>query len=265
MAMKKNRTRGWIRTRGCPPKRERLDETSVITVVIAALVVLAGCLSTNQARSVKPSGFLGDSAALLKKGGKSDFLLVYRKKDADWKAYDKIIVDPITLWGIENSKLPSDQLADFQKLVDQFYAMLKAKLSKDYALTDTPAGGAMRVQIAIIDGERANAPLKVATTIAPYAGYADTLWTFATGKPAFAGEVSLEYMVRDSQSQELLAAGADRRVGGNQWGESTLTSWGDVQNSLMYWTDEAVYRLCVDRGEKNCPEPKAGIVKNPLM
>jgi Protein of unknown function (DUF3313) len=240
-------------------------KTFLITVVTAALVALAGCVSTNQARNVKPSGFLGDTAALLKKGDKSDFLLVYRKKDADWKAYDKILLEPITLWGVESSTLPKDQLADFQKLVDEFYAMLKAKLSKDYALIDAPAAGAMRIQIAIIDGERANAPLKVAKTIAPYAGYADTIWTFATGKPAFAGEVSLEYMVRDSQSQELLAAGADRRVGGNQWGKSTLSNWGDVQNSLIYWSDEAVYRLCLDRGEKNCPEPKAGLLKNPLM
>ena len=240
-------------------------KTSLIAVAGVAVLALAGCVSTNQARSVKPSGFLGDSAALLKKGGKSDFLLVYRKKDADWRAYDKINLEPITLWGIEDAKLPPDQLADFQKLVDEFYAMLKAKLSRDYTLTDTPSAGTMRVQIAIIDGERANAPLKVAKTIAPYAGYADTIWTFATGKPAFAGEVSLEYMVKDSQSQDLLAAGADRRVGGNQWGKSTLSSWGDVQNSLIYWSDEAVYRLCLDRGEKNCPEPKAGLVKNPVM
>jgi hypothetical protein len=157
MAIEKNGARAWM-----------------ITVVIAVPVVLAGCVSPNQAASVKPSGFLGDSAALLQKGGKSDFLLVYRKKDLDWKVYSKIILDPVTLWGIENSKLPSDQLADFQKLVDQFYAMLKARLSKDYELTDTPSGGAMRIQIAIINGERANAPLKIAKGFIPYAGYADT-------------------------------------------------------------------------------------------
>jgi hypothetical protein len=235
------------------------------TLLIAVLVVLAGCGTANQARSVKPSGFLGDSAALLQKGGQGDFLLVYRKKDVDWKVYDKIILDPVTFWGIENSKLPPDQLADFQKLVDQFYALLKTRLSKDYELTDTPAAGAMRIQIAIVDGERANAPLKIAKGFIPYGGYADTLWTFATGKPAFAGEVSLEYMVKDSQSQELLAAGADRRVGGSESGESKLNSWGDVQDSLSYWTDAAVYRLCVDRGAKDCPEPKTGILKNPLM
>jgi hypothetical protein len=234
-------------------------------VVAAACVALAGCVSTNQARSVQPSGFLGDSAALLKKGGKNDVLLVYRKKGANWKAYDKVLVDPITIWGIESSTLPPDQLADFQKLVDDFYAMLKDKLSKDYTITDGPSAGAMRIQVAIVDGERANTPLKIARTVAPYAGYANLLWTFATGKPAFSGEVSIEYMVRDSESQELLAAGADRRVGGNQLGKTTLSSWGDVQNSLIYWSDEARYLLCVDRGEKNCPKPRAGLLANPLM
>src|SRR6202171_4732392 len=96
-----------------------------MVVAAAPLVIVAGCVSTNQARSVKPSGFLGDAAALLKKGGKNDVLLVYRKKGTNWKAYDKILVDPITMWGVESSTLPPDQLADFQKLVDDFYRMLK--------------------------------------------------------------------------------------------------------------------------------------------
>jgi 23S rRNA G2069 N7-methylase RlmK/C1962 C5-methylase RlmI len=99
--------------------------------------MLTGCQTTTQARSVKTNGFLGDSASLLQKGGKGDFLLVYRKKDADWKAYNAILLDPITIWGAENSTLPKDQQADYQKLVDQFYAMLKEKLSKDYTIIDT--------------------------------------------------------------------------------------------------------------------------------
>jgi Protein of unknown function (DUF3313) len=236
-----------------------------ISAALAALVVLVGCATSSHARSVKPSGFLGDSASLLKKGGKDDVLLVYRKKETDWRTYDKIILDPVTIWDVEHSKLPSDQLADYQRLVDAFYQTLKAKLSKDYVMTDTPAAGAMRLQIAIVNGGQANVTLKVAKTVAPYAGTADTLWTFATGKPAFAGEVSIEFMIKDSQSQELLVAGADRRVGGNQLGKSTLSAWGDVENILVYWTDEAVYHLCVDRKAKDCKKPNAGLVKNPLM
>jgi hypothetical protein len=238
---------------------------SAISFALGALLVLAGCATSSHARKVTPSGFLGDSASLLEKGGEDDVLLVYHNKKTDWATYNKIIVDPVAIWDVENSKLPSDQLADYQRLVDNFYLTLKAKLSKDNVMTDTPTAGAMRIQVAIINGGQANAPLKVAKTVAPYAGYADTVWTFATGKPAFAGEVSIEYMIKDSQSQELLVAGADRRVGGNQLGMATLTSWGDVQNILVYWSDQAVYLRCVDRKGKDCKKPKAGLVKNPLM
>src|SRR5262249_49615976 len=212
-----------------------------IAIAIAVLALFARCTTSSHARSGTPSGFLGDTASLLKKGGKDDVLLVYRNPNANWTSYDKIIVDPVVIWDVEHSKLPPDQLADYQKLIDEFYRMLKEKLSKDYVITDTPSSGTMHLQVAIINGEKANAPLKVAKTVAPYAGSADTLWTFATGKPAFAGEVSIEYMLKDSQSGELLAAGADRRVGGNQLGGATLKTWGDVQNILVYWTDEAVY------------------------
>jgi hypothetical protein len=236
-----------------------------IPVALAALIVLAGCVASSHARKVTPSGFLGDSASLLEKGGKNDVLLVYRNKNADWPLYDKIIVDPVTIWDVKNSTLPPDQLADYQRLVDDFYRTLKEKLSKDYGMTDTPAAGAMRIQVAIVNGDQANAPLKVAKTVAPFAGYADTLWTFATGKPAFAGEVSIEYMVKDSQSEELLAAGADRRVGGTQLGKATLSRWGDVQNILVYWSDQAVYLLCVDRKAAGCAKPRAGLLKNPVM
>ena len=41
----------------------------------------------------------------------------------------------------------------------------------------------------------------------------------------FTGEVSLQSMIRDSMSGELLAVGADRRVGGNQLGAATFTNW----------------------------------------
>jgi hypothetical protein len=115
--------------------------------------------------------------------------------------------------------------------------------------------------MAVINGAQANQTLKVAKLIAPYAGVADLLWTFATGKPAFAGEVSLEYMIKDAQTGELLEAGADRRVGGNQLGKATFTSWGDVKNILTYWSDLTVYRLCVDRGDAGCQRPGAGLTQ----
>jgi hypothetical protein len=238
--------------------------------IAAALVVciaVSGCATSSRAKGVKPTDFLGDSAKLLKKGTKSDFLLVYRNPNVSLISYDKVILEPVKLWAPKgtSTKLPPDQLADLQRLVDSFDQTLREKLAKDYTMVDAPAPGAMRIEVAIVNGQKAITTLKVAKTIAPYAGYADTVWAFATGKPAFAGEASLEFMIHDTQTGELLVAGADRRVGGNQLGKATVKDWGDVQNILTYWSDEAVYALCVDRNAQNCVKPKAGLLENPIQ
>ena len=149
-------------------------------------------------------------------------------------------------------------------MVDSFHLTLREKLARSYEIVEQPAAGALRIQLAIVNGAQANQTLKVAKLIAPYAGVADLLWTFVTGKPAFAGEVSLEYMIKDAQTDELLEAGADRRVGGNQFGRATFTSWGDVKNILTYWSDLTVYRLCVDRGDTGCQRPGAGLTQPPV-
>lgn len=237
-------------------------KTTTIAIGLSSLLALTGCVTSKQARTVTPGGFLGASSALLEKGEKGEeALLIYRRSGTDWRSYNKVILDPIAMWSEKPSTLPAAQQADYQKLVDSFQRTLAGKLAKSYTIVETAEPGTLRIQAAIINGAQANNTLKVAKTIAPYAGFADLLWTFATGKPAFAGEVSLEYMIRDSMSEELLTAGADRRVGGNQLGRSTFTTWGDVQNILTYWSDLTVYRLCVDRAANDCRKPSAGLIE----
>jgi hypothetical protein len=68
-------------------------------------------------------------------------------------------------------------------------------------------------------------------------------------------------MIRDATTNDLLAAGADRRVGGNQLGAATFTEWGDVKNILTYWSSLTAYRLCIDRRAPDCRRPSAGLVE----
>lgn len=235
---------------------------SAIALAALAVVILTGCASSRQARNVTPGGFLGDSASLLVEGQKGEeTLLVYAKDGTNWASYDKVILEPVAIWSVKPSTLSPDQEADYQKLVDGFHLTLSAKLAKHYELVQLAAPGTLRIQTAIVNGAQANTPLKLAKIVAPYASIADFLWTFATGKPAFVGEVSLEYMIKDSESGALLAAGADRRVGGNQFGRATFTNWGDVKNILTYWSDLTVYRLCVDRAGADCVKPSASVFR----
>ena len=229
-------------------------------VALLTIVLLTGCVTSRQARTIKPSAFLGESAALLAKGERvDDTLLVYRNERAAWRSFDKILLDPVEIWSAGRLTIPAEQAADYQRMVDSFHLTLREKLAQKYEMVDVPVPGALRIQMALVNGAQANQTMKVAKLIAPYAGVADFLWTFVTGKPAFAGEVSLEYTIKDAQTGDLLEAGADRRVGGNQFGRATFTSWGDVKNILTYWSDLTVYRLCIDRGDTGCRRPGAGL------
>ncbi len=230
-----------------------------------APLLLTGCAYSYQARHVTPTSFLGPSASLLEKGKRhEDPLLVYRRPQTAWSSYDKIIVEPTEIW-TTNSSPSADEWSDVLKLAKDFHQTLTEKLARSYRIVETPQPGAMRIRLAMIDAMPANAVFKVAKDVAPYTGVtvADTAWTFITGKPAFGGEVSVEYMINDAATGELLAAGADRRVGGDQIGKATFTTWGDVQNIIAVWSDFLAYRLCLDRGGKDCQKPRAGLLETP--
>src|ERR1700730_4207844 len=233
--------------------------------LILTVLVLAGCAYSYQARRVTPTSFFGTSASLLEKGKRRDDpLLVYRRAGTDWSSYDKIILDPIEIWTTDSSS-SATEWTDIQKLAEDFRRTLTEKLAKSYRIVDAPQRGTIRVRVAMIDAKPANAAFKVAKDVAPYTGVtvADAAWTFITGKPAFGGEVSINYEIHDSATGELLEAGADRRVGGDQIGRATFTTWGDVQNIITLWSDFAAYRLCLNRGSKDCLKPSAGLLEIP--
>ena len=77
--------------------------------LIVAAIILAGCGATSQATKLteetqaqiskkgSSTGFLGDYS-MLRKGEDDEALLVYRNPNVDWKSYDKIKLDPVTIW-----------------------------------------------------------------------------------------------------------------------------------------------------------------------
>src|SRR5215472_2276975 len=77
--------------------------TSIL--LISVLIGISGCASTQGAKSVKKSGFLGDYS-LLKEGQRSTIsegvedqaLWIYKNPAADWPKYTKIQLEPVTIW-----------------------------------------------------------------------------------------------------------------------------------------------------------------------
>jgi hypothetical protein len=123
------------------------DRTRALIAPIAAATLLAGCAASQQARDVRESGFLGDDYALLRPGKDDEALLVYRNADAPWSSYDKIKLDPVTIWAGEGSAFKD--FSNRQKLADTFYTMPVEELSKDFQMVDELGAGVLHVQLSI--------------------------------------------------------------------------------------------------------------------
>ena len=72
--------------------------TSIILVTI--LFFLQGCAATQQRRDVVKTGFLSFSERSLLTEGKGDneALLHYINPDTDWRSYNKVMINSVTVW-----------------------------------------------------------------------------------------------------------------------------------------------------------------------
>ncbi len=218
---------------------------------LVSLAILAGCESepTKQIRQVTTSGFLGDYS-MLREGGEGEAALVYFNPKADFAAYDKIILDPVTLWDADAAPEKFVTKKDRQYLANVFHAVLWQELKEDYKFVTEPGPGTMRVRAAIT-GVMPSAPtLDTISTYVPPVRLLFTLATLNADTAAFVGEASVEGEVRDAQSGELLAAGVDRRAGTKFLGKASggVGKWKDVKQAFQAWAQQFKANLRKLRG-----------------
>ena len=228
-----------------------------IILLIAIANLFNGCAHTTQARNSQPSDFLDKCHSTLQAGPKDRMLWTYRNPTTNWAAYNKVQLKPVTIREGLSYRLLLQERHDLLLLAGALEDMLYLKLSQDYEMTESSTAGTMLIQVVITHrDERSTAPAlwsRVAQELQAVA----TIYTLA-GKPPFAGEVIAEFTIRDAQTGELLAAGADRRVCRQDRfvDRKVLNSWGDVKNGLEFLADLSAYRLCVLRGRSSCVQPK---------
>lgn len=228
-----------------------------LPLLIALLTIVEGCASTLQAKPEHQSNLFKDHAQV---GIASEVLVphVHAPSKVNWSAYDKVHLNRVIISESFASQLSGEHGEDVNRLADSFYDMLSQKLSQDYLLVEQPEPGSMVILVAITHAERSWLAPAFLSKVSWQLQALNKVWTFFSGKPAFAGEITIEFTVHDAQTGEFLFAGTDRRVGGqNLFDKEVFNSWGDVQNSLEFWTEQSTYQLCLVRRGTNCTQPKA--------
>jgi hypothetical protein len=232
--------------------------------ILALILVVTGCASTQEAKSVEKSGFLGDYSLLkegqrstIKEGAEDQALWVYKNPSADWRKYRKVLLDPVTVWmSQKDSQLKDVSVEDRQRLAALLWSKLDESLRKDYEMTSQAGPDVMHIQVAITEAGSSNAILDTVTSIVPQTRLLSGVKSLATGVSAFTGSASAEVKITDSATGAILFEAVDRR-GGTKSLSGVTNSWNDVEEAYRFWAEKFRYRACQWRGGMNCVEPKA--------
>jgi len=226
-------------------------------ILVSLVFLLQGCAATQQRRDVVETGFLKASERSMLTEGKGDHeaLLRYINPDVDWRSYDKVMLDSVSVWKDKETQDVSPE--DLQKLTDFAYGQIHDALSRDYAIVTQPGPGVMRAAFAITEAEASNAALDTITSIIPQTRILTGVkGLVAGGKPGFVGTAGMELKVTDAQTGKILGMAIDRR-GGTKDLSGMTNQWNDVEKAYVYWAGATRYRLCMLRGGTNCVEPEA--------
>ena len=233
-------------------------------LAVCLLLGAGGCATTQEAKSVEKTGFLGDYS-MLKEGERGTFmqgaenqaLLIYKNPAADWPKYRKVWLDPVTVWmSQKDSQLKEVSVEDRQRLAALLWSKLDESLRKDYVMSSQAGPDVMRVQAAITEADPSHAVMDSVTSVIPQTRLLSGMVSLGRGVSLFTGSASVEFKITDSDTGAILVAAVDRR-GGTKSLIGMFDSWNDIEQAYRFWAEKSRYRLCQWRGGKECVEPKA--------
>ena len=219
--------------------------------LLAVTLVAAACATRRPSPPADVSGFL-DDYSLLRRGGKGDVALVYRNPDAHWTSYDKVLLEPVTLWRSGRKSLDPVPEKDLLHLVADLEGAVRRRLGAGFTLVDEAKPGTMRIRLAITEARASDPVLDVLRA----RGDGDVTAGSGPLDPEtrrFIESAQIEGEIRDAVTNQLLAAGVDRR---RREGALPIDTWADVDRALGFWAERVCARLEARTGERRTTEQR---------
>ena len=185
------------------------------------------------------SGFLGDYSQL-KPGPKGGVAQIYLKEGVDFKKYNKIMLDQVVFYFKQDAKNQAIDPDEMKELADKYDRAAIEALGDAYPLVSEPGPDVMRVRVAITDLQLPDRALNAVSSVVPAGIAIGLVKKGLTGKSTGVGEISMEFELLDSQSNERLSAGVDRRAGNKI---DSMTKFGTAEDAFKFWAQRLRTRL----------------------
>jgi len=217
----------------------------LIFLLVVALT-LHGCAT--KTASVDFSGFLGTYTGLRPSPDESG-AWSYRKPNANFKIYTKIILDPLVIWPSQHSPYGGVDALTAWKLALAFQDRMSQALAGGYRIVNQPGPGVLRLRTALTEVMLEHPKLASPGPLLPLAN--DILIQASekiSGMNALEGEAAIEAELLDAESQERLAAYVEKRVSSKVLLTQDKDSLGPVLEIFDYWARKLRQRLDEQRG-----------------
>ena len=210
------------------------------------ILLAAACAPRGPRAPTDVSGFL-DDYSLLRQGGPGEVTLVYRNPDAHWTSYDKVLLEPVTLWRSGRKSLDPVPEGDLLRLVADLEGAVRRHLGRGFELVDAPSPGTMRIRLAITEARATDAVVDVLRARGDGGDVTPGNGPLNPETRRFIENAQVEGEIRDAVTDQLLAAGIDRR---HREGAPPLDTWDDVDRALDFWAARLCMRLETRTGDR---------------
>jgi hypothetical protein len=209
------------------------------------ILSLHGC--AKNAAPLNFSGFLGNYTGLRPSPDESG-AWSYRKPEANFKRYTKIILDPLVIWPSQNSAYGGIDALTAWKLALAFQERMSQALAGGYVIVKEPGPGVLRLRAALTEVILERPTLASPGPLLPLAN--DILLQASekiSGMNALEGEAAIEAELLDAENQERLAAFVEKRMSSKILLTRDKDSLGPVLEIFDYWANKLRHRLDKER------------------
>lgn len=197
----------------------------VYYTIIFAVVVFGVLIIRGRLKPPPPSGFLSDYARL-KKDPSFAGLLWWERPNIDWKAYDRILLEPVEIYlhsKKEERRSGAVDTKTLKQMAEKFHDIVDTELKDYYYLTDASDEKVLRIRSAVTDVKLSSPWLNI-------------LAVFSVMVPVHFGGASMEAEFLDGATGEAIGAVVARGRGSLlQVMPGDLVSRGHAVGTFKRW------------------------------
>lgn len=222
-----------------------MSKKQLFALAISLLAPLGACAPTKQITNVEPAGGFLPQPELLKPGESGQVALVYLDPSTNWASYQKVMLEPVTIWAGPDSRMNNLSPEQRQHFANAFFGEMYNAISQRCQMVTTASPGTVNLRFALVDAEASEPALNTISTYVPQARLLSTVggYAFNSGAGIFTGSATMEGYATDATTGKLLWEGVDKRAGANVPGTNTFNSWADVDYALKAWAEQAGTRI----------------------